>query len=812
MSDSTAPADGSDTQNDRDAPEHLPGEDEPTFVPGDRIGRYVILSSLGKGGMSVVYLAYDPELDRKVALKLMRVTMLGEKGKLRLQREAQALARLSHPNVVPVYDAGMVADQAFVAMEFVEGKTLRRWLHGEHTWREKLAVMLDAGRGLAAAHAAGLVHRDFKPDNVLIGDDKRVRVLDFGLARLASVIDGSIPPSSPSLDEPPASEGGVPMVPSSNPSMQELTRADQLIGTPAYMAPEQMLLKPTDERADQYAFCVTLYEAVYGERPYEVVASALSSQASTMSLKTLNIPRVPRAAPRGTSVPKWIQRVIARGLSEDPAHRWPTMDALLQALTNDPRRKWARAGAAAVAVAVVATGVTVVARTQSRTRALCHGGEGRVESVWNPAVRDEVASAFTKTGVTYASTATATITRALDAYAHDWAAMDDDACAATRLRGDQSEDVLDLRTSCLSDRLKEMTALVDAVRHADVETVEQASRASHSLTPLADCADIGALRSPTPRPRDAAAATQVDELEKQLAVVKAMYNVGKVSAAAKLGDALLVEATPLGYKPLIAEIHYWRGRAFAEKGDSDHSMPAFRDAFSEGLASRSDRVMAESAVRLAQEYVYAQKPDDFKAWAEIGDGALARSGPDAKTESFLEHVRCVAMWQTGAVHTRLACLEKHAAKVEKQRPLNDWELTTIGLAAGDAGEIARGLDWLKRGYRYSLDENGPTHPRTTEMRVYLCKGLMDYGDLDAAIVECNAARDEIAKAKEDSTKELMGKVDIYIGSALRLLHRYDEAKKELERAKARPCPPTIRSPSSPSSRARSGTTPPRSRT
>src|SRR6185312_8409911 len=176
------------THTDARAPEHVRDADYPLFAPGDRIGRYVILSSLGKGGMSVVFLAYDPELDRKVALKLMRVNMLGEKGRLRLQREAQALAKLSHPNVVPVYDAGTVGDQAFVAMEFVEGKTLRKWLKDGHDWREVLAV--------------------------LMGEDGRVRVLDFGLARLASVLDGSLPASTPSLDsDAPPSTGSFPSTP-----------------------------------------------------------------------------------------------------------------------------------------------------------------------------------------------------------------------------------------------------------------------------------------------------------------------------------------------------------------------------------------------------------------------------------------------------------------------------------------------------------------------------------------------------------------------------------------------------------------------
>jgi eukaryotic-like serine/threonine-protein kinase len=776
-------APGYDTQNDEHPPEHGPGEDEPQLLPGDRVGRYVLLSSLGKGGMSVVYLGYDPELDRKVALKLMRMTMLGEKGKLRLQREAQALARLSHPNVVPVYDAGTVGDQAFVAMEFVEGKTLRKWLQGEHTWRERLAVMLDAGRGLAAAHAAGLVHRDFKPDNVLIGDDKRVRVLDFGLARLASVLDGSIPLSSPMIDDPPSSEGGVPLVPSSNPALVEVTRADQLIGTPAYMAPEQMLHQPTDERADQYAFCVTLYEAVYGERPYDVRAPA-QSEMSTLSLTTLtSVTRFPRPMPRNTTVPKWIQRAIARGMQTDPAARWPSMDDLLRALTNDPRQKLRRIAVGVAATAAIAGGLFVVERSQNRTRALCHGGETEVNAVWNAQVRADVGRAFAKTGVAYAETATGTISRALDLYAHDWAAMDDDACKATRLRGEQSEEVLDLRMACLSDRMKEMTALVDVVRHADVETVQQASRASQSLTPLSDCADIAALRSPTPRPRDPLTATKVDDLEKRLAIVRANYDVGKVNDAAKLGDVLLGDATPIGYTPLVADVNYWRARSLAELGDTDRSIPAYRDAFSEGLASRSDRIMRESAVRLAQEYVYAEKLDDFRAWAEVADAAIARSGPDQHSEDFLAHVRCVAMWQSGALQSRLECLKKYTAKIERQRPLDDWELVTIGLAAEDAGELEKGLEWLKRGYKYAVDAYGATHPKTLEMRVYLCKGLLDYGDLDGAVAECTAARDEIAKAPEDATKDLMGKVHVYTGSALRLLHRYDEARKELETAK-----------------------------
>ena len=274
MSDLTLPHGSRDdeTHADRAAP-IAHDEDEPRFVTGDRIGRYLVVSSLGKGGMSVVYIAYDPELDRKVALKLMRVTTLGEKGKLRLQREAQALARLSHPNVVPVYDAGTVGDQVVRRDGVRRRKDAPRWLKDGRAWRDALGVLLEAGRGLAAAHAAKLVHRDFKPDNVVIGDDGRVRVLDFGLARLASVLDGTAPSSTSSLDDLPSE--AAPLVPSSRPTFAELTRADQVIGTPAYMAPEQLAHESVDERADQYSFAVTLFEALYGVRPFDMTTEDL---------------------------------------------------------------------------------------------------------------------------------------------------------------------------------------------------------------------------------------------------------------------------------------------------------------------------------------------------------------------------------------------------------------------------------------------------------------------------------------------------------------------------------------------------------
>ena len=249
---------------------------------GDLVGRYVVLEKLGAGGMGVVYLAFDPELDRRIALKLIRTPTQdvkatgGERAtnlRSRLVREAQALAKLSHPNVVTVYDVGVVDDDVFIAMEYVEGQAFRAWMREKsRSWREVVPLAVAAGRGLAAAHVAGLVHRDFKPDNVIIDNAGRAYVLDFGLAQAES--DGArddrpreheLAPIGEAVvaanQEQPARSGHS----FGSKSRDSLTDADTVLGTPAYMAPEQHFGQ-TDARSDQFAFCVALYEALYAEK------------------------------------------------------------------------------------------------------------------------------------------------------------------------------------------------------------------------------------------------------------------------------------------------------------------------------------------------------------------------------------------------------------------------------------------------------------------------------------------------------------------------------------------------------------------
>src|SRR6266849_2054227 len=297
------------------------GADE-SFPSGrqPKVGRYEILAPIGAGGMGVVYAAHDPQLDRKVALKMLRPSGLPgvspQQLRARILREGRAMALLSHPNVLAVHDVGEFQDHVFVAMELAEGGTVASWLRERpRSWREVLDVFLAAGRGLAAAHAQGLVHRDFKPENILFGGDGRVRVTDFGVAQLLAV-----PGSEPLTASTP--EAGHPTV---------SLCSTALVGSPAYMAPEQMRGEQADVRADIFSFCVSLYEALYGERPFAGDTVADLQRAVSESEV--------RRPPGGTRVPAWIRRALLRGLRAEPGERPQMMEALLASLSG-PRRRW----------------------------------------------------------------------------------------------------------------------------------------------------------------------------------------------------------------------------------------------------------------------------------------------------------------------------------------------------------------------------------------------------------------------------------------------------------------------------------------
>jgi tetratricopeptide (TPR) repeat protein len=313
-------------------PESPPPRPRARLGAGELVGRYRVTGYLGRGGMGIVYAAHDPELRRDLAVKLLRGEHSGEESRARLVREAQAMAQIAHPNVIGVYDVGTWNDQVFVVMELATGGTLRAWCQRPRTQRQILDAFISAGRGLAAAHAVGLVHRDFKPDNVLVGGDGRMRVTDFGLARTHDALPESLPPVQPS---------GVALV--------ELTATGAVMGTPGYMAPELYRGEPSDARTDQFAFCVALWEALHGQRPF--AGSTETELVHAIETGALVAPK--------RRVPVAIRRALEHGLAAAADARWPSMDDLLAALMPRPRR-W-RYAAASLALATAAILVAIAA-------------------------------------------------------------------------------------------------------------------------------------------------------------------------------------------------------------------------------------------------------------------------------------------------------------------------------------------------------------------------------------------------------------------------------------------------------------------
>jgi eukaryotic-like serine/threonine-protein kinase len=500
---------------------------------GATVGRYIVLRRIGSGGMGVVYAGYDPELDRKVALKLLRPDRTGASGeaaRLRLIREAQAIARLAHSNVVNVFDAGTFGEQVFVAMELVEGMTLRQWLEEEpRPWREVVERFVLAGRGLAAAHAAGLVHRDFKPDNVLLGRDGRVRVADFGLARAAGEREPPVPesPGSGKILESPITQLGV------------------AVGTPGYMALEQLRGERADARSDQLSFCVALWEALYGSKPF--AGETVSQIASAMERGEVRQP------PEGSRVPDRLRQALLRGLAADPAARHPSMEELLDRLENDPgavRRRWLAVAAAVVTLGVVFAGLGFF---QARRSQLCSGAESRLAGVWDAGRKEAARAAFARTGLPFAPEAWSRAEKALDSHVRSWSAMHRDACEATRVRGEQSEDLLDRRMFCLDQRLGEVRALVDLFAWADADVVLQVDNAVSGLGKVELCADAETLAARVPPPRDPAGRSRVAAARARLAAAKARADAGKYAAALEGARVAVAEARQAGYRPLEAE-------------------------------------------------------------------------------------------------------------------------------------------------------------------------------------------------------------------------------------------------------------------
>ncbi len=703
----------------------------PALARGTAVGRYLVLDRVGAGGMGVVFSAYDPELDRRVALKLLQAGdgARGAEG-LRLLREAQALAQLAHPNVISVYDVGTVGDRVFMAMELVDGQSLRSWLKERpHGWQEVLALFRQVAAGVAAAHARDLVHRDLKPDNVLVGKDGRVRVLDFGLARLASA-PAEAAPSLEAFDtlEPTSSSGRA--------LRQTLTRAGAVVGTPPYMPPEALKGATPDAQADQFSFCVALHESLFGERPFPSVGF-LDPQRWHL-----------REPPRGSRVPAWLRRVVLRGLSLDPAQRFPSMEALATALAADPavrvRRLWL-GGAASVVLASLAYAAV---RVPSAPR-MCQGATARLTGVWDPAVSGKLSAAFLATKSPIAQENFARVQQAVDAYTRQWVRMHTDACEATRVRGEQSDEVLSLRMGCLDQRLKEVKALTEVLQENTATVMAQAPRAVRALTPLDDCANLTALRAPVPPPKGAEAKARVEALRARLPRVKALLDSGRYAEGLSTAEPLVSEASAVAYRPLEAEALELFGLLQQRAGKLKEAARTYRSALNAAMAGGHRRLAAWLGARLAHDFVQLYQYEETDAWGAYAQGTLEALGGDPLIESYVE--MALGAGQLSAGQPALAeprfrrALALRSQVLGPDHPDVAAAYNNLGAAAARLDRAQDSLENFSRATDIWSRALGPDHPETLQARMNFAIELLEVGEVARAKAENDRAREGIER-------------------------------------------------------------------
>jgi hypothetical protein len=604
---------------------------------GTPLDRYVVLDPLGEGGMGVVYAAYDSVLDRKVALKLLPRGNPDDgsemsSGRARLLREAQAMARLSHPNVVAVYDVHQYGAHVFMAMELVDGQTLLQWLREQpRSWREILTAFLAAGRGLAAAHAAGLVHRDFKPTNVLVAKDGRVRVTDFGLARPHNT-PAETGPATPAPDTGPVKPHSLLELP--------LTQRGAVMGTPAYMAPEQFRGATADARSDQFSFAVSLWEALHGERPFE--GSSPSERRANVLAGRIKPP------PPHSKVPPWVNRALLRALSTAPEARYPSLDALLSILERDParvRRLWL--SAAAVFLLVAGSSTLAWSAWHERRAHLCTGGPEKLKGIWDAPRRAAIEKAFFATGRDYARDTWVRVREALDTYTTAWRDMHQDTCEATRLRGEQSEAVMSLRMACLEGRRQELAALTEVFTTADETVVEKAVSATSSLRRLQGCADVEALMAEVKPPEDATTRQAVEAARAGLARVKALTEAGKFKEALELAAEVAQKTPTLDYPPVHAEALFMQAWVRIISGENKDAPPLLTQALWLAHASRHDAIAAAATVRLMGYYSQRGPPEEARRWESFAHASLERLREHGELRAIYHNNQGLEFYQQG---------------------------------------------------------------------------------------------------------------------------------------------------------------------
>lgn len=645
------------------------------------IGRYRVLAVLGSGGMGVVYRARDPELDRDLAIKVVRTESRTLRAQERLLEEARAMAKLRHPAVVPVFDVGTTSRGVFIVMPMIGGGTIHDWMKKPRPWREVVERFIMAGRGLAAAHAAGFVHRDFKPRNVLVSERGDVMVADFGIA--ARTDDSS----DQATDQASSTPGTA--------------KVSSIAGTPAYMAPEQATSATIDARADQYSFCISMWEALCGERPHD---------ADTRTRGRLTRPSA-MANPVGQDVPNWLLDALSRGFSASPDRRWSSMSALLDHIERRlrrPRRIAAAAGAAGLLVTAAAVGVLIPSHGDP-----CPDPHSRLVDAWTPKIRAEIERSFQASAVPYASDTIARVLPALDAYAASWRARSIAVCRATRVERTQSEVLMARRSSCLDRRLAALRARTMAFRAGKTLVVENAAAAVEELPPLDDCDNTDVLLAfPTPiapelRDRVAALETRLDDID-------ALRVRRQESDQSAMLETAVAEARSLAYPPLL--VRALELQALSLRGSARSNEPTLRALVQAAAAARDDSAVVRAWGYLIEDLSVRQgKLAEAKALEPVAEASLLRAGSPPRLRYELQSALAqralvsdevdiaLSRWNDALGAATTPAARAHTAAV-------------VAKALAVRGRAAEALPFAEDALRHTEAARGVLHPETSARR------------------------------------------------------------------------------------------------
>lgn len=673
-------------------------ERNPSFALGSSVGRYVLRERVGAGGMGVVYTAYDRELNRLVALKLLWGSAdEAETSAARLRAEAQALAQIRDPHVVTVYEVKAFGDQVFMAMELIDGVDLAGWLAAApRSWREVVTVFLQAGRGLAAAHAARLVHRDFKPSNVLMGRDGRVVVTDFGLAA-----DSHHSPLEPSL-----------------------------VGTPAYMAPEQLVpgAAVVSPLADQFSFCVALFEALTGSRPFLATGGA-------ERLKQMN---EPLRWPQASRVPRWVRAVVEQGLAVEPARRFASMRALLVQLDPSQRERRSSLGWVAVVAGVCLVIGMAANAWYSRPRDAC--ASNAWQGVWDEAGKLKLATAFQSLTLPYAPQSLDQATRLLDRYTADW-----NAAHATVCQTLPSASADDARLGCLLRQREEVRQVLAVLEQPDgAAVVEHAVHVAQALTPPSQCVGLRAESEPPLEPLVRA------ELNRGLAQARVDSLFGRFREASTGALRVGERAKTLSQPRTRAEALVAAASAQMKLGDLPTARQTVDEAMVASVAASAGEVFADAIITsMTLERTLAHTAEAERA-GHLAEAALGTL-PTIPTELGLRHDLNLALqaYDVGDLTKALVAAERAGSRLQHS-PARPVELVyeVADTRAGVLTQLGR-FDEAEALRRAVLDEFNATlgsfHPLRLKMLLSYAGGLAERGQPGAAVPQLKDASERAAK-------------------------------------------------------------------